>query len=225
MLVGERMTRNPVTILETASIDDGIHLMRERRVRRLPVLDSSGKMVGIVSDKDLLHAAPSPATSLSVYELHYLLARLTIKQVMSSPVISVTADTPIEEAAAVMADHKIGGLPVVEGGALVGIITETDIFKILVELLGARQPGLRVTLAVRDAKGTLANITQALAAQGANVISLVAYEGVGEFDSRITIKLGDVDAETVRRVTDLKLSIVDLRGAYLDRILTLCGTS
>ncbi len=214
MLVGERMTRNPVTILETASIDDGIHLMRERRVRRLPVLDSSGKMVGIVSDKDLLHAAPSPATSLSVYELHYLLARLTIKQVMSSPVISVTADTPIEEAAAVMADHKIGGLPVVEGGALVGIITETDIFKILVELLGAREPGLRVTLAVRDAKGTLANITQALAAQGANVISLVAYEGVGEFDSRITIKLGDVDADTVRRVlTDLKLNIVDLRGA------------
>ncbi len=214
MLVGERMTRNPVTILETASIDDGIHLMRERRVRRLPVLDSSGKMVGIVSDKDLLHAAPSPATSLSVYELHYLLARLTIKQVMSSPVISVTADTPIEEAAAVMADHKIGGLPVVEGGALVGIITETDIFKILVELLGARQPGLRVTLAVRDAKGTLATITQALAAQGANIISLVAYEGVGEFDSRITIKLSEVDADTVRRVlSGLNVTIADLRGA------------
>jgi acetoin utilization protein AcuB len=214
MLVGERMTRNPVTILETASIDDGIHLMRERRVRRLPVLDSSGKMVGIVSDKDLLHAAPSPATSLSVYELHYLLARLTIKQVMSSPVISVTADTPIEEAAAVMADHKIGGLPVVDGGALVGIITETDIFKILVELLGARQPGLRVTLAVHDAKGTLASITQALAAQEANVISLVAYEGVGEFDSRITIKLSEVDAETVRRVLgDLNVNIADLRGA------------
>jgi acetoin utilization protein AcuB len=214
MLVGERMTRNPVTILETASIDDGIHLMRERRVRRLPVLDSSGKMVGIVSDKDLLHAAPSPATSLSVYELHYLLAKLTIKQVMSSPVISVTADTPIEEAAAVMADHKIGGLPVVEGDALVGIITETDIFKILVELLGARQPGLRVTLAVHDAKGTLANITQALAAQGANVISLVAYEGVGEFDSRITIKLSEVDADTIRRVlSDLNATIADLRGA------------
>lgn len=214
MLVGERMTRNPVTILETASIDDGIHLMRERRVRRLPVLDGSGKMVGIVSDKDLLHAAPSPATSLSVYELHYLLAKLTIKQVMSSPVISVTAETPIEEAAAVMADHKIGGLPVMDGSALVGIITETDIFKILVELLGARQPGLRVTLAVHDAKGTLASITQALAAQGANVISLVAYEGVGEFDSRITIKLNEVDAETVRRVlSDLDVTIADLRGA------------
>lgn len=214
MLVGERMTRNPVTILDTASIDEGLHLMRERRVRRLPVLDSRGQMIGIVSDKDLLHAAPSPATSLSVHELHYLLARLTIKQMMSSPVISVTSDTPIEEAAAVMADHRIGGLPVVDDGALVGIITETDIFKILVELLGARRPGLRVTLAVHDAKGTLAAITNALAAQGANVISLVAYAGVGEFDSRITIKLDQIDAKTVRRVlTDLKLNIVDLRGA------------
>lgn len=214
MLVGERMTRNPVTILETVSIDDGLHLMRERRVRRLPVLDSSGKMIGIVSDKDLLHAAPSPATSLSVYELHYLLARLTIKQVMSSPVITVTADTPIEEAAAVMADHKIGGMPVLENGALAGIITETDIFKILVELLGARKPGLRVTLAVHDTKGTLAKITQALAAAGANVISLVTYAGVGEYDSRITIKLSEVNAETVRRVlTDLKLAIADMRGA------------
>lgn len=214
MLVGERMTRNPVTILETASIDDGLHLMRERRVRRLPVLDGSGKMVGIVSDKDLLHAAPSPATSLSVYELHYLLAKLTIKQVMASPVITVTADTPIEAAAAVMADHKIGGLPVLDNGALAGIITETDIFKILVELLGAREPGLRVTLAVHDVKGTLAKITQALAAAGANIISLVTYEGMGEYNSRITIKLNQVDAETVQRVlADLKLNIVDMRGA------------
>ena len=92
MFVGERMTHNPVTILESASIDDGLHLMRERRVRRLPVLDEWGKMVGMVSDKDLLHAAPSPATSLSVYELHYLLAKLTIRQVMTSPVTSVTMD-------------------------------------------------------------------------------------------------------------------------------------
>ena len=163
MLVGERMSRNPVTILDTASIDDGMHLMRERKVRRLPVLDASGKMVGIVSDKDLLHAAPSPATSLSVYELHYLLAKLTIKQVMSSPVISVGADTPVEEAARVMADNKIGGLPVMDGDKLVGIITETDVFKILVELLGARTPGLRITIAVTEGKGVLARLTQALA--------------------------------------------------------------
>src|SRR5512139_2402431 len=124
MLVGERMTRSPVTILDSASIDDGLHLMRERKVRRLLVLDRSGRMIGIVSDKDLLHAAPSPVTSLSVHELHYLLTKLKIKHVMSSPVISVNPDTPIEQAARIMADNKIGGIPVLETGRLVGIITE-----------------------------------------------------------------------------------------------------
>lgn len=213
MLVGERMSRNPVTILDTASIDDGIHLMRERRVRRLPVLDASGKMVGIVSDKDLLHAAPSPATSLSVYELHYLLAKLTIKQVMSSPVISVGSDTPVEEAARVMADNKIGGLPVMEGGDLVGIITETDIFKILVELLGARTPGLRITVAVTEGKGVLAKLTQALAELGANIISVVTYAGQDASQRLIMLKLVGPDAATVRSaLAGLNVQVVDFRG-------------
>ena len=214
MLVGERMTRNPVTILETASIDDGLHLMRERKVRRLPVLDGSGKMVGIVSDKDLLHAAPSPATSLSVYELHYLLAKLSIKQVMSSPVISVIADTPVEEAARIMADNKIGGLPVVQDGALVGIITETDIFKVLLELLGARTPGVRVTVAVKEAKGVLAKLTRSLFDVGANVVSVAAYHGPIAAEPRLMFKLTDVDAAAVRKVLDQQdVSVVDIRSA------------
>jgi acetoin utilization protein AcuB len=213
MLVGERMSRNPVTILDTASIDDGLHLMRERKVRRLPVLDASGKMVGIVSDKDLLHAAPSPATSLSVYELHYLLAKLTVKQVMSSPVISVGSDTPVEEAARVMADNKIGGLPVVEGDKLVGIITETDVFKILVELLGARASGLRITLGVSEGKGVLAKITESLADLGANIISVVTYAGQDASQRMIMMKLSDADAAAVRTaLAKMNVQVVDFRG-------------
>ncbi len=213
MLVGERMSRNPVTILDTASIDDGLHLMRERKVRRLPVLDASGKMVGIVSDKDLLHAAPSPATSLSVYELHYLLAKLTIKQVMSSPVISVAADTPLEEAARVMADNKIGGLPVVEGDKLVGIITETDVFKILVELLGARTPGLRITVAVTEGKGVLARLSQAMAELGANILSVVTYAGEDPSKKMIMVKLSGADAGAVRSaLAGIDAEVVDFRG-------------
>ncbi len=213
MLVGERMSRNPVTILDTASIDDGLHLMRERKVRRLPVLDASGKMVGIVSDKDLLHAAPSPATSLSVYELHYLLAKLTIKQVMSSPVISVAANTPVEEAARVMADNKIGGLPVMDGDKLVGIITETDVFKILVELLGARTPGLRITVSVTEGKGVLARISQALAELGANIISVVTYANQDPSQRLIMMKLSDCDAASVRQaLAALNVQVVDFRG-------------
>ncbi len=175
MLVGERMTRNLVTIGEDASIDDALHLMRERKVRRLPVLDATGKMVGIVSDKDLLHAAPSPVVALSVYEMHYLLSKLTVKRVMSSPVISVTPNTPLEEAARIMADNKIGGLPVMDGERLAGIITETDVFKLLLELLGARVPGLRVMLEAPEAKGMLAHITAAISEAGGNIVSLVTF--------------------------------------------------
>lgn len=215
MLVGERMTRNPVTILETASIDEGIHLMRERKVRRLPVLDAEGNMVGIVSDKDLLHAAPSPATSLSVYELHYLLAKLSVKQVMAHPVITVTADTPLEEAARIMADKKIGGLPVVEDGKLTGIITETDIFKILVELLGARKPGLRLTCEMLDRKGTVARLTQAIASRDGNIISLVIHYATAKPDYwRITMKVSDLDEAAARAaVSEAGVTLVDLRGA------------
>jgi acetoin utilization protein AcuB len=212
MLVGERMTRNPVTIREDANIDDGLHLMRERKVRRLPVLDASGRMVGIVSDKDLLHAAPSPATSLSVYELHYLLAKLTIKQVMSSPVVSVSPDTPIEEAARIMADGKIGGLPVVEEDALVGIVTETDIFKILVELLGARASGLRLTVAAQDAKGGLARLTGAIADLGGNIISVVVYGCTPDGECRITLKISDVEEAGLRdALAGVGVRVVDLR--------------
>ncbi len=212
MLVGERMTRNPVTISEDASIDEGLHLMRERKVRRLPVLDAAGRMVGIVSDKDLLHAAPSPATSLSVYELHYLLAKLTIKRVMSSPVITVSPGTPVEEAARIMADNKIGGLPVVENDQLVGIITETDIFKVLLELLGARTPGVRVTVVVKEAKGVLAQISRSLADLGANIVSVATYSGATVGEPRIMFKLTDVDAAAVRQAFEkLGLKVTDFR--------------
>lgn len=213
MLVGERMTRNPITISEDTSIDDALHTMRQRKVRRLPVLDPSGKMVGIVSDRDLLHAAPSPATSLSVYELHYLLAKLTVKRVMSSPVITVTSSTPLEEAARIMADNKIGGLPVTDDGQLVGIITETDIFKILLELLGARAPGVRVTVAVQEAKGVLAQITRTLADAGANIISVATYGGSAAHESRLMFKLSDITPEaTQQALQKLGLTIIDLRS-------------
>ena len=212
MLVGERMTRNPVIINEEASIDEGLHLMRERKVRRLPVMDSAGRMVGIVSDKDLLHAAPSPATSLSVYELHYLLSKLTIKRVMSSPVITVNPGTPVEEAARIMADNKIGGLPVVENDQLVGIITETDIFKVLLELLGARTPGVRVTVVVKEAKGVLAQISRSLADLGANIVSVAVYNDPIAGEPRIMFKLTDVDAAAVRQAFEkLGLQVTDFR--------------
>ena len=213
MLVGERMTRNPVTITEDTSLDDALHLMRERKVRRFPILDTTGHLVGIISDKDLLHAAPSPASTLSVYEMHYLLAKLTVKKVMSSPVITVSPDMPLEDAARIMADNKIGGLPVLDGDKLVGIITETDIFKILLELMGGRTSGLRVTVSLPDRRGNLAKLTQALADRGANIISLVTYGGTTADDSLITIKVNGVEETAVREALNQPgVKVMDLRS-------------
>jgi acetoin utilization protein AcuB len=135
MLVGEKMTKDPVVIRDDIPIDKALKIMRDGEVRRLPVLNDKGALVGIVSERDLLFASPSPATSLSIYELHYLMSRIKVSDVMTTKVITVTEDTPLQEAARIMADNKIGGLPVERKGELVGIITETDLFKTFLELL------------------------------------------------------------------------------------------
>ena len=137
MLIKDRMTRSPITAPPEIPMQEALKLMRERGIRRLPVVDKKGKLVGIVSDRDLLHASPSDATSLSVWELNYLLSKVTLKELMTTPVITVTPETPVQEAARIMAEKKIGGLPVVQAGKVVGIITETDLFRVLLELLPA----------------------------------------------------------------------------------------
>src|SRR3990170_281956 len=141
MLVGQRMTQPVITIEGEIPVQDALNLMGKEHVRRLPVVDGKGVLTGIVSERDLLHASASSATSLSVWELNYLISKIKVESVMSSDVITVTEDTPVEEAARIMADNKIGGLPVMRGGKVVGIITETDLFKLFLELLGARESG------------------------------------------------------------------------------------
>jgi acetoin utilization protein AcuB len=214
MLVRERMSTNPVTITDDASITDALRVMRENQVRRLPVLDKTGHMVGIVSEKDLLYASPSPATSLSIYEMHYMLTRLKVTELMTSDVITVEADTPLEEAARVMTDNKIGGLPVFEGGKLVGIITETDIFKVFLELLGGREEGLRLTLLIPERKGEIARVTTAIAELGGNILALGSFLGDDPSTGVVTVKVEDVPADALEAaMRDLDLEILDSRQA------------
>ena len=135
MLIKDRMTKPPITAPPEMPIQEALKLMRERGIRRLPVVDKKGKLIGIVLDRDLLHASPSDATSLSVWELNYLISKVTLKDVMTKNVITVTPETPVQEAARIMAEKKIGGLPVVQSGKVIGVITETDLFRVLLELL------------------------------------------------------------------------------------------
>jgi acetoin utilization protein AcuB len=206
------MSRNPITITDDTPITEALRVMRENDVRRLPVLDHDGTMVGIVSDQDLLYASPSPATSLSVYEMHYMLSQLLVSELMSTDVITVSPDTPVEEAARIMADHKIGGLPVMENGALVGIITETDVFTVLLEMLGARQMGLRLTLGIPERKGEMARITTAIAQLGGNILALGTFLGDDPTTGVVTVKVEDVPADQLEAAMhELGLEVLDSR--------------
>jgi acetoin utilization protein AcuB len=212
MLVRERMSTKPVTITADTSITEALREMRQKQVRRLPVLDKEGHLVGIVSEKDLIYASPSPATSLSIYEMHYLLTQLKVSELMSTNLITVEPDVPLEEAARIMADNKIGGLPVVEDGNLVGIITETDIFKVFLEMLGARTKGLRLTVEIPEQKGEMARITTAIARLGGNILALGTFLGDDPTTGLVTVKVEDVPAEELKAaMQDLNLDIRDIR--------------
>ena len=212
MLVYERMSKRPITITEDTPINQALKFMRDEKVRRLPVLNKKGELVGIVSERDLLYASPSPVTSLSIHELHYLVSKITVGGVMTKDVITVSEYTPLEEAARIMADNKIGGLPVVRDGKLVGIITESDLFKIFTEILGARDMGVRVSMLVPEQPGMLAEITRAIADMGGNIISLGTFLGEDPTNRLITVKVADVpEDKLVDAMKGLALEIEDAR--------------
>jgi len=212
MLVGNRMSHPVITVPIDMPVVDALNLMRVEHIRRAPVVDKNGKLVGIVSDKDLLNASPSAATTLSVWEINYLLSKITVKDVMTKDVITVTEDTPIEEAARIMADNKIGGLPVMRGDKIVGIITETDLFKILLEMMGARVPGVRVAILVPNVKGELAQLTKAIAKAGGNIISLGTFAGEDPSTALLTIKISGLSEEEVKEaLKDLVEEFEDIR--------------
>jgi acetoin utilization protein AcuB len=212
MLVRERMSCKPVTVTADTPITEALKVMRQKQVRRLPVLDQEGRIVGIVSEKDLLYASPSSATSLNIYEMHYKLTHLHTSELMSTQVITVTPDTPVEEAARIMADNKIGGLPVIEDGKLAGIITETDIFKVFLEMLGARDKGIRLTLDIPERKGEMARITTAIAQLDGNILALSTFLGDDPTTAVVTVKVEDVPTDRLQAaMQELDLHIEDIR--------------
>jgi len=196
MLVKDRMTPNPVTITVNTSLKEALDLVRSKPFRHLPVLDEDDKLVGIVTEKSLVYASPTPTTTLSVFEVDYILSRTKVGQVIQGPVITVEPDLPIEEAARVMIDQRIGCLPVVEDEKLVGIISDTDIFRVFVEGLGGGHPSLRITVVVAEEVGSLARVTSRVAALGGNIHSLGMFWGERPDDRVVAFRLEGVDRET-----------------------------
>lgn len=211
MFVGEKMSKPVITISKEMSIHDALALFKRERIRRAPVVEA-GKLIGIVSDKDLLNATPSQVTSLSVWEINYALSKVTVREVMTRKVLTVQADTPIEEAARLMADNKIGGLPVMMGENLVGIITETDLFKAFLELLGGRSKGARVTVIMDDHPGQLAQLTKAIADINGSFVSFGQFAAPNSQTVNITFKVAGATAAQIKNaLAQVVKEIVDIR--------------
>ena len=173
MFVINRMTKNPMTVTADTKVDEVAHLMKKHNFRRLPVVDD-GKLVGFLSDSDLMRVAPSPATTLSRYEINSLLAKICVRDIMKKDVVSVNVDATIEEAALIMYKNKIGGMPVVSNmGAVVGVITETDIFKTFVDVMGLADGKARITLEVTDKIGVVKDIAEIFGQAGVSIDSLI----------------------------------------------------
>jgi acetoin utilization protein AcuB len=196
MLVRDRMTSSPITITPDTSFPEAFRVLRENRIRHLPVVEKE-KLIGVVAQTDLLHASPSPATSLSVFEINYLLANLHVREVMSSPAVTVPDDAPLEEVARVLIDKKIGCVPVMRDGTMVGLITETDIFEAFVEILGGEEASLRVTVRVPDVRGELARLAGVIAGLGGNICSVARFRGEDPAHCYITIRLEGVEEEVL----------------------------
>ncbi len=174
MFVRERMTVNPFTITENVPIFEAGELLRKNNIARLPVV-KDGKVIGIITQEDLLKVTPSAATTLSVWELNYVLSKIQVKDGMTKNPITISPDANLEEAAMIMRDKDVGALPVVENEKLVGIITESDIFDAFLDLMGLKKTGTRLTIDFEDRIGAIADLTEIIKKQGVNIISLALF--------------------------------------------------
>jgi acetoin utilization protein AcuB len=199
MRIRDVMTKNPITVDSETLVLDAQKIMQENNIRRLPVVDK-GRLVGIVTKHDLLQASPSPATSLSIHELNYLLARMKVKEIMKKNPMTLSPDTPFEEALKLGQDKKIGSFPVVENGKLVGIATESDIVRFLTHALGIREEGSRVT--IEGLGGKLGDLEKIIAITNQHqtiILSMISLQRPEKKDWMIVLRLKTTDPDPIVR--------------------------
>jgi len=188
MYVSDWMTKKVYTVSQDDYLSDAITLMREKGVKHLPVVKGD-KLKGILSDRDIKEYSPSKATTLDIYELHYILANTKIKDLMKTRVLTTAPDVPVEEAAMVMLDKNVGCLPVIDGGCLAGIISDKDIFHAMVDITGVRHGGHRICVTVEDRAGSIREVADIIRKHGFHLQGiLTSYEGVREGSRRVVIR-------------------------------------
>ena len=202
MLVKDWMTLDPITVTPDTSVMKASQLMKENNIRRLPAVDDGGKVVGIVSDRDLKEASPSKATTLDVHELYYLLSELKVKDIMSKKVYTIKPTDTVEKAAVIMLEHKITGLPVVEDGKLVGILTQGDVFRVLTSITGVYRGGTVFTFLLEDRPGSIKEVADVIRKYGGRMVSILSSYDLAEEGTRhVAIRIADMPQDKLEALT------------------------
>ncbi len=196
MLVKEWMTTEPITVTPETSVMKASQVMKENNIRRLPVVDADGKPVGIISDRDLKEASPSKATTLDVHELYYLLSELQVKDIMTKNLITVSPNTTVEKVAVIMLENKITGLPVVDEGRVVGMLSQGDVFRVLTSITGIYRGGILFAFKLEDRPGSIKEVADVIRKHGGRMVSILSsYEMVEEGARRVSIRIMDLPEE------------------------------
>lgn len=212
MRVANWMTPKPITLKPTDSLARAIAVMKEKKIRRIPIVSEAGKLVGIISDRDLKDVSPSRATTLDIWELHYVLDKLKLKDVMTKSPWIVPPEMPIERAALMMLEKRVEGLPVVDAkGALVGILTEGDIFRALVELTGVAKKKTRVSLLIPEKGGSIGEAADICRNQGGTIFSILgSYAKVPAGKRELVMRVDCPSTDALRAELAKKFSEVSV---------------
>ena len=212
MIVRDFMTKNPIYTNPKELIANVKNMMDREQITKVPVLDDSGKLIGVITKTDLKKTMPSNATTLDIYELSYLLSKITVEKVMKKQPITIQKDATIEEAAKIMSEKGISSLIVMDGEVLSGILTKTDLFKAVVDMFGFRYEGVRAEVEASDNPGELAKISKAIADAQGKIVSVITADGSDVSKRIITLKIIGISKETVEEILKtLGADIKDLR--------------
>jgi len=201
MLVGNWMTKDVISVDVNDSMQDAARLIRKHKIKRLPVMEN-GKLVGIVTDRDLKRASASDVTTLEIHELLFLISEIKISDIMTKDPITIPLDYTIDEAAQILLEHKLSGAPVVDNeGQVAGVITQTDIFRVLVLFTGVKKAGIQFAFQLEDRPGSIKEVSDIMRNYGCLLVSILSGQDVQAGYRRGYIRVRDCDPE---RLEELK---------------------
>ena len=201
MYVKDHMTRNLFSVTPDTTISKALDIMKKNDFHRLPVIDEKGNLIGLITQGLIEEGSGANITSLSIYELNYLLSRTKVSDIMIRDVKTISEDVLVEEAAQKMMDEGISVLPVLDSvGCLTGIITEKDIFRALTDLMGYKKQGTRFIIACEDQPGVAVSITKLFSEHDANMIALAVYHSEERGTELVVKATGDISVESMSQI-------------------------